>query len=104
MPVRDFRWLDRDEIKRLNWLNMSDRQREGFILEVDLMYPHDLHETHNSFPLAPEQLIITEDMLSPYAKGERKNTSNVECGIRTHARFHRVVLNTSALDRSANST
>ena len=73
MPVSDFRWLERQEIKRLNWLNMSDQQQEGYILEVDLIYPEHLHESHNSFPLAPEQLVITENILSPYAKGERKN-------------------------------
>lgn len=30
-------------------------------------YPEDLHETHNSFPLAAEKKIITECMLSDYA-------------------------------------
>ncbi len=75
MPVRDFHWLEEEEIEQLqlDLLNMSDEQTEGYILEVDLYYPKNLHETHNSFPLAPEQLEINERMLSPYAKGKKKS-------------------------------
>ena len=29
-------------------------------------YPPELHNTHRDYPLAPERLQITEDMLSPY--------------------------------------
>ena len=70
MPVGNFRWLVKKEIKQTIWETMSDNQDTGYILEVDLDYPEDLHESHNSFPLAPEQLTITEKMLSPYAKGK----------------------------------
>lgn len=49
---------------------MTDLQETGYILEVDLDYPEKLHESHNSFPLAPEHLNITQDILSPYAKGK----------------------------------
>ena len=38
------------------------------MLEVDLEYPESLHDSHNDYPLAPEQLNISEDMLSPYCK------------------------------------
>ncbi len=48
---------------------MTDNQEEGYILEVDLEYPVNLHENHGSFPLAPEKLAISSGMLSPYANG-----------------------------------
>ena len=40
----------------------------GYILEVDLKYPDELHELHNGYPLAPEKLAVTNDMLSKYCK------------------------------------
>jgi hypothetical protein len=49
-----------------------DKDEEGFstgrILEVTLEYPSHLHLDHHSFPLAPEQLDVSEEDLSPYAK------------------------------------
>jgi len=35
---------------------------------VDLDYPSELHDHHNEYPLAPEKMRVTENMLSPYAK------------------------------------
>ena len=35
---------------------------------MDLHYPPELHDEHNDYPLAPERLAVTEDMLSNYAK------------------------------------
>ena len=40
----------------------------GCFLEVDLEYPEELHELHNDFPLAPEKLAVSSDMLSKYCK------------------------------------
>lgn len=69
MPVSDFRWLSEEEIKVIKWENTTEDQEYGYIVECDLIYPQKLHNSHNSFPLAPESAKITSANLSPYAQG-----------------------------------
>ena len=68
LPVSGFRFLRRDEIASLNILDVADDAEIGYALEVDLDYPHRLHDAHNDYPLAPEHIEITPDMLSPYSQ------------------------------------
>ena len=44
----------------------------GYILEVDLEYPDELHELNNDYPLAQEKLEISDDILSKYCSGIAK--------------------------------
>ena len=64
LPVSDFQWVinPKDVDVRL----IPDDDDMGYILEVDLEYPADLHDLHSDYPLAPEKMMITQDMLSPY--------------------------------------
>ena len=41
---------------------------KGIILEVDLEYQKELHQLHNDYPCAPEKKIITDELLSDYAR------------------------------------
>lgn len=41
---------------------------DGYILEVDLEYPASVHDMHNCYPLAPEKMMISPTMLSPYCQ------------------------------------
>ena len=38
----------------------------GYILEINLEYPNELHDLHSDYPLALEKLEITQNMLSKY--------------------------------------
>ena len=49
LPVSGFKWMSAKELD--NWRNIS------CILEVDLEYSKELHELHNDYPLAPENII-----------------------------------------------
>ena len=40
----------------------------GYFLEVDLEHPDELDELHNDYPLGPEKLAVSSDMLSKYCK------------------------------------
>ena len=68
MPLEDYEWLSDDELASFDPETMvSDDSDTGYILEVTMEYPENLHLAHNSFPLAPEHVHIDETMLSPYA-------------------------------------
>ena len=45
---------------------MTDDWSLGYLLEVDLKYSDKLHELLNDYPLAPEKLAFSSDMLSKY--------------------------------------
>ena len=53
LPLSDYKW-ENAEIPNDYDVNGSKR----YILEVDLEYPEELHDEHNDYPLAPEQLKI----------------------------------------------
>lgn len=69
MPLRDFRMMSDEEVRAFDPLkDITEETGPGYVLLVTLLYPASLHVEHNSFPLAPHQMDITEADLSPYAK------------------------------------
>lgn len=63
------RWLDEDEIQHFDLHKIPPNGQKGYMLEVDLEYPHRLHNDHNSYPLAPCRKQVEDDELSPYSIG-----------------------------------
>ena len=50
-------------------MSINEKSEIGYFLEVDLEYPADeLYELHNDYPLAPEKLVVINDILSKYCK------------------------------------
>jgi len=79
LPTGNFKWLTENEINKLDFGKFTEKNEKGFILEVDLEYPKELHDLHNDFPLAPDQVKVTENMLSDYCK-EIKGKFNISIG------------------------
>ncbi|CAN7978486.1 unnamed protein product [Ixodes persulcatus] len=73
LPCADFCWLDREEIDAFHFQQVPDDAPEGYILEVDLDYPRELHDSHADFPLAPEKRGVPLEWLSPYQKALVEN-------------------------------
>jgi len=61
LPVGNFRFLSEDEMQSFDVSRVSSDSPVGYVLEVDLIYPVGLH----AYPLAPEQVEIVDDMISP---------------------------------------
>ena len=52
LPTHDFKWMKMNELEI--W------EKHSCILEVDLEYPKSLHDLHNDYPLAPEQIVVNK--------------------------------------------
>lgn len=68
LPMNNFAWVPVENLlayAETHVLNTPDDSTYGFILEVDLDYPEELHILHNCLPLGPETRKITVDMFSP---------------------------------------
>ena len=70
LPYSGFKWVDKPPTE----------PGKGCILEVDLEYPAELHESHNDYPLAPERLKVKKEWLSGYQANllEDDNILNTE--------------------------
>ena len=49
--------LNGQKIDNFDVNSVSKKIPIGYILEVDLEYPDELHVLHNDYPLAPEKLM-----------------------------------------------
>ena len=59
LPYNGFKWLNQKEIHRFDVNSIEENSSIGYILEVDLKYPSELHELHNGCPLATEMFEIS---------------------------------------------
>ena len=79
LPTGGFDWMDvstkEDQTDFI--LKQKDEQEEGYFLEVDLEYPENLHDLHDTYPCAPERFKIEEEYLSEHQKEIGKG-----CGVK----------------------
>ena len=66
LPYGGFKWLK--NVDGFDVALIYKKRQIGYILEVDLDYPDELQELHSDYPLAPEKLAVSYDMLSSYCK------------------------------------
>ena len=66
LPYGEFKWLKIVDEFDVN--SISEKSPIGYFLQVDLEYPDQLHELQNYYPLAPEKLAVSSDVLSKYCK------------------------------------
>ena len=55
-------------VDEFDMMPVSENSEIGYFLEVDIEYLDELHELDNDYPLAPEKLAVSSDMLPGYCK------------------------------------
>ena len=65
LPTHGFKWMKVDELE--TW------ELHSCILEVDLECPKNLHDLHNDYPLAPEQIVVNKVSKLIPNLGDKKN-------------------------------
>ena len=68
LPTGGFKFLSEQELANFDLMSVDPNSNQGYIIECDLSYPPHLHDMHSDYPIAPEHLTVTKDMLSPYAE------------------------------------
>ena len=67
LPKKGFHWKrvmpTAEQIMKMKWSS-----QKGWILEVDLEYPEELHYAHNDYPLAPEKKEVKLNQMSEYQR------------------------------------
>ena len=66
LPYEGCKWLK--NVSEFDIMSINDKSPIGYFVEVDFEYPDELHELHNDFPLAPEKIVVSNDMLSKYCR------------------------------------
>ena len=61
------------KISKIDLAKYKENGKKGLILEVDLEYRIELHDLHNDYPVTPEKLNVSNNMLSEYCKKIAKN-------------------------------
>ena len=68
LPTGNFKWMTDKEISKIDLEKYKKDGKKGLTLEVDLEYPQELHDLHNDYPVCPEKVKVSNDMLSGYCK------------------------------------
>ena len=82
LPHRNFRWTtpawsqpgDTIQFQTECIDEIEEDDKIGHFFEVDLEYPTEYHNSHNDFPLLPENRNIDKSMLSTYQLNLAKDT------------------------------
>ena len=83
-----------------NIQSIPDDSNTGYILNLDMEYPKELHDSHSNFPLAPTQQEFSFEQLSPYSQNSLKNLR----GVQTTKRYKSKKLSSTFLRRKRYTT
>ena len=74
LPQKNFKWNTEEWTVEKN-LNLDDEGTKGYLFNVNIHYPQELHDEHNGYALAPENKAIKKDMLNIWQQQGYKESS-----------------------------
>lgn len=89
LPRDGFQWIYNPQFSVEDIMNLADDAPIGYVFEVDLGYPHHLHDLHSDFPFCAENAV------PPNSKGKVKKlllTLNDKNGYVLHYRMLKIAL------------
>ena len=69
LPINNFQWVTEDELKNINEdfiHRLDDSSETGYMFDVDISIPEELHDAFNEYPPAPINRVVNENELSPF--------------------------------------
>ena len=66
LPYEGFKWLK--NVDEFDVMSINEKNPIEYFLEVDVEYSDKLYELHNDYPLDPEKLAFSSDMLLKHCK------------------------------------
>ena len=79
LPYANFKWIKNIDKTEQKFMKIKKDSWTGYILEVDLEYPQELHDIHDNYPLAPGKSNIPKEWLFDYSL-EIRNAHNITTG------------------------
>ena len=74
LPLKDFELVEEISLDKI--LQTEDEGDIGFLVEVNLEYPDELHDKHADYPLVPDKESIDHLELSDFQTSLKKTPLN----------------------------
>ena len=80
LPTHGFRWINKvEEFTPEKIAKLVKKDSKGYILEVDVDYPKELHKSHNELPFLPERMKIGKvEKLVPNLNKKKKYVVHIK--------------------------
>ena len=91
LTVNNFKWVkDTSKIDEKFIKNYYENDRKGYILEVDVKYPKELHDLHSDLPFLPKKMKIDKCKKKKYVVHIKSLKQALNHGLKLK-RVHRVI-------------